>query len=221
MTDFVHRQIDTAHTVGETLKDERQKKGVTLEQAEEETKVRIKYLEALERDNHLALPETVYAAGFLAKYADFLELDRNNLIDQFKRERGVDRSLSKLAPERRIKEPLFSITPKFILLTTIILVLAGLVIYISYSINQFASPPNLQISSPSTEQVITQDKTEIAGKTDEGVTLMINNQSILMDNKGNFKQEVKLTPGLNTFELRAINQLKKETVKKVQILAEF
>jgi len=220
MTDFVRRKIQPK-TLMEILKSSRRKKGLTLEEAEAETKVRVKYLEALEEGRFDILPSNVYALGFLAKYAEFLEIDKEPLLDQFKAERGQSEDISKLVPERRIKESFFSITPRLIIVLIIILILAGIIGYIIYSVRSFTSPPNLQISSPSSEQVIKEDKVEIVGKTDEGATLMINNQTVLIDDRGNFHQQVKLNPGLNTFEVKATNRLKKETVKQVKILAEY
>ncbi len=82
-------------------------------------------------------------------------------------------------------------------------------------------PPNLEISSPSAEQIIGENQVEIIGKTDEGATLSINDQSVLLDDRGNFQQTVKLNPGLNVFEVKSINSLKKETIKEVKILAQF
>jgi len=79
----------------------------------------------------------------------------------------------------------------------------------------------LVIASPSSEEILKEDKVNIIGKTDTGVSLVINNQAVLIDDNGNFDQQVKLNSGLNTFEIRATNRLQKETVKQVKILAEF
>ena len=221
MTEFTHHQIKPVRSVGEILKSTRKKKNLTLEKAEEETKVRSRYLEALERSEYEALPESVYTTGFLSRYAEFLELDKNVLIEQFCEERGERQFTSKLMVERKIREPRFSITPKFLIVLGIVLAVLGIIGYIGYNVHQFAAPPNLQISSPSSEQIIKEDKVEILGKTDPGVTLFINNQTVFTDDKGNFSQIVNLATGLNSFELKATNQLKKETVKTIKILAEY
>lgn len=219
--EFTHRQLKPNRSVGEILKHARKKKNLSLEQAEEETKVRAKYLEALEQSHFEALPASVYAAGFLAKYADFLNLNKEEIIQQFNLERGQDKFASKLMVERKLREPRFSVTPKVLVISGIILVLAGIIGYIVYNVHQFASPPNLEISSPSTEQILKEDNVEIVGKTDSGTTLYINNQTILTDDNGNFHQKVNLTPGLNSFEIRAVNGLKKENIKIIKVLAEY
>jgi len=219
--EFTHRKIKTPLSLGEILKNVRKKKNLTLEQVEEETKVRVRYLEALEEGRYEILPSSVYAIGFLVKYAEFLGINKDNLIEKFSIERGKSYDHAKIMVERKIREPLFSITPRFILITGIVLALAGLLGYIFYNVHQFTSPPNLEISAPSIDQVIKDERVEIVGKTDTGVTLMINNQNVPTDDLGNFHQEVKLHAGLNTFEVRSINALKKESVKLVKVLTDM
>jgi len=219
--ELTHHKIATTKTVGEILRAERKKKNLSLDQAEEETKVRLKYLLALEESRFQDLPASVYAAGFLAKYADFLDLEREPLLAQFARERGEKPLASRLMVERKIKEPLFSITPSVFAIAAVVICIGLIIGYIGYSVRNFVTPPNLLISSPSAEEVVKEEQVEIVGKTDEGSTLMINSQAVLTDENGNFKQVVKLNKGLNSFEIKSVNQLKKETVKIVQILAEF
>lgn len=221
MPDFTRRKIKVEKSLGEILKSTRQKKEITLDQAEEETKVRVKYLSALEESRYESLPGNVYALGFLAKYADFLELNKVELMRRFRLERGEAQYHSKLMPERRIKEPLFYLTPRVILMIATAVVLIGIVGYIVYSVRGFTAPPNLLVSSPSSDQILTTDSVNIIGKTDEGVALLINDQTVLLDGNGNFTQLVKLNPGLNTFQVKAVNRLKKENVVQIKILAQF
>ena len=61
--------------IGATLRKARQDAGVTLEDVEEDTKIRKRYLTALEREDYADLPSAVYARGFLKTYANYLGLD--------------------------------------------------------------------------------------------------------------------------------------------------
>lgn len=70
---------------GEWIQAERERQGFTLEQVEEETKIRRFYLDALERDNFSVLPPKVYATGFVKKYGKFLGLDEQLLVEEFQR----------------------------------------------------------------------------------------------------------------------------------------
>ena len=69
---------------GEKLKKRREELGCTLQTAEEETKIRKLYLQALENDDFAVLPPRIYAIGFVKNYARFLGLDEEILVRQFK-----------------------------------------------------------------------------------------------------------------------------------------
>jgi cytoskeleton protein RodZ len=61
--------------IGGTLREARTRGGVRLEDAAAATRIRVKYLAALEDERFGALPEDVYARAFLRTYADFLGLN--------------------------------------------------------------------------------------------------------------------------------------------------
>lgn len=66
--------------VGNTLKEAREERGLSLEAAEEGTKIRRKYLEAMENEQFEVLPGRVYVKGFMRNYARFLGLDADDLV---------------------------------------------------------------------------------------------------------------------------------------------
>ncbi|MDN5347732.1 MAG: hypothetical protein PWP65_1296, partial [Clostridia bacterium] len=70
--------------IGEQLRRARQEKGLTLHEVEEATKIRLKYLNALEEEAFDELPGRVYAIGFLRNYARYLGLDAEELVRQLK-----------------------------------------------------------------------------------------------------------------------------------------
>lgn len=69
---------------GEKLREARERHGFTIEHVEEETKIRKLYLNALEEENFSLLPPQVYANGFVKRYARFLDLDEEELSNEFK-----------------------------------------------------------------------------------------------------------------------------------------
>src|SRR5258707_667736 len=64
-----------APPVGETLQQARERKGVDLYRAERDTKIRLRYLSALEDGDYAELPAPVYTKGFLRNYAIYLGLE--------------------------------------------------------------------------------------------------------------------------------------------------
>jgi len=75
-------------TVGEILLAAREKAGMTLETASQQTRVPISTLQYLETDNFEALPARVYAKGFLRTYAELLGLDSGRILNRFEMQTG-------------------------------------------------------------------------------------------------------------------------------------
>src|SRR5205809_4755692 len=76
----------------ERLEAARERKGVDLNRAERDTKIRARYLSALERGEYRELPGAVYTKGFLRNYAVYLGLDPEDVLTQWRRERGEQSS---------------------------------------------------------------------------------------------------------------------------------
>jgi len=72
--------------VGPTLRAARERKGQTLEECARQLFIRLPFLQALEEGRHRDLPGGAYAAGFLRAYAEFLELDGEELVRRFREE---------------------------------------------------------------------------------------------------------------------------------------
>jgi len=75
--------------LGQLLQEARRQKGVSLEQVEEVTRIRQKFLKALEEENFRALPTETYVKGFLRNYALYLGLDPKEVIALYEG-RGVE-----------------------------------------------------------------------------------------------------------------------------------
>ncbi|MFW5982024.1 MAG: helix-turn-helix domain-containing protein, partial [Halanaerobiaceae bacterium] len=70
-------------TIGEKLKNAREEKGVDLKEVQEYTKIRKKYLEALENDKFELIPGEAYIRAFIKGYANFLGLEYMELHQQY------------------------------------------------------------------------------------------------------------------------------------------
>src|SRR3954468_7856053 len=69
--------------IGNSLHEARVRQGIDLQTAELATKVRAKYLKALEEEQFELLPAQTYVKGFLRTYADFLGLDGQLYVDEY------------------------------------------------------------------------------------------------------------------------------------------
>jgi cytoskeleton protein RodZ len=73
--------------IGRVLEHSRKERGLSLEEVEQATKIRKRYLTGLEREDYTILPDAVYARGFLKTYANYLGLDGEDLSRQLKSSR--------------------------------------------------------------------------------------------------------------------------------------
>ncbi len=71
--------------LGRKLREERESQGLSLEKVQEETKISLSFLKALEEGSIDQLPHPVYAKGFLQNYAKFLGLDWQKFGKDFSR----------------------------------------------------------------------------------------------------------------------------------------
>lgn len=80
-------------SIGERLEEARKRKGISLREASEATKIRSDFLSNLEQDKFdFELPE-VYKRGFIKNYANYLRLDANSILDAYKTQQLVSASL--------------------------------------------------------------------------------------------------------------------------------
>jgi transcriptional regulator with XRE-family HTH domain len=70
--------------IGETLREARIRQRLNVEELEETTKIRAKYLRALENEEFGLLPGPTYVKSFLRTYAEKLGLDPQLLVEEFR-----------------------------------------------------------------------------------------------------------------------------------------
>ncbi len=67
--------------IGDTLRSTREHRGLTIEQVAQDTRISVRFLEALEAEHFEELPAPVYVRGFLRSYANYLKIDPQPLLD--------------------------------------------------------------------------------------------------------------------------------------------
>lgn len=223
---FSKKVIRQAKTIGQRLRAARTRQGYSLSDAERLTKVKLKYLKALEQDHHDQLPSEVYSLGFLRCYSETLGLNTKKMLEQYRAERGAFKTAKTqfsptLAPGRSLRVPLFTITPKVLATFFSAILVIGLLVYIASGVRSFLAPPSLAIEEPKPDSRVGESTVLVKGQTDPAASLKINNEYITVDPDGNFSQTIILLPGLNVLEFIATNRVGKETKQTRKILATF
>jgi transcriptional regulator with XRE-family HTH domain len=107
-------------SLGEKLKTAREEKGFSLDDAGKDTKISIRYLEALEKEDFSGFPGEAYITGFLRNYGTYLDLDVQELLSLYYalkiQEQPIPEQLLRKTPQ---------ILPKIILGVLLGLIIAG------------------------------------------------------------------------------------------------
>ncbi|MBO8128203.1 MAG: helix-turn-helix domain-containing protein [Peptococcaceae bacterium] len=114
-------------SIGEELKDARERKGLSLDAVEEATNIRKKYIRAMEDDKFDVLPGRVYAKAFLRTYAKFLDLDVESLLAEFNKKHPVEKR--DIASDAGITSPIEPKRPRYLSYLLVIIIVAALMAF--------------------------------------------------------------------------------------------
>jgi len=70
--------------IGNTLREARVRRKLTLQQAEDDTKIRVKYIQAMENEDFDVMPSPAYVKGFLRTYSEYLGLDPIVMLQEYR-----------------------------------------------------------------------------------------------------------------------------------------
>lgn len=197
-------------TVGQILKEERERQFYTLLEIEKVTKIRVELLEALERDDYKKLPPPTFVQGFIKNYGKFLKLDTEKLLAIFRREFS-DRKNPPRVLESFTKpvDQKFKLTSRQLISGVVIGLILTFFIYLWYEFRFLVGPPSLEVTTPQDQVSVGESMIEVLGKTDPEAKVTLNNQEVAIDSEGNFKQELRLSGGATTIIIIATSKFGK------------
>jgi cytoskeletal protein RodZ len=197
----------------ERLYAARERKGVDLYRAERDTKIRARYLAALERGDYRELPGAVYTKGFLRNYALYLGLEPEEILSQWRRERGdAGPPQPVISVPRPIAAPRRGLTfsPGVIVaaLLTVGVLLVGA--YLAVQVMRFAKPPMLEVSDPKVATLSVDESTTsyvLRGMTIPGGTVTVDlaggSRQTSADSTGAWSIDIDLRRGKNQIKIDA------------------
>jgi cytoskeletal protein RodZ len=205
--------IEPVPPLPERLYAARERKGVDLYRAERDTKIRARYLAALERGDYRELPGAVYTKGFLRNYALYLGLEPEEILTQWRRERG---DMGPPAPVIAVPRPLASprrgltFSPGIIVAALVTVVVFAVGAYLTVQILRFNKPPTLAVTAPKVATLTVDGDTDtyiLRGRTIPGGTVTVEvsgtPRQTTADSTGAWSMEVELRRGKNQYEIWA------------------
>ena len=209
--------VDAGPGLPDRLSAARERKGVDLVRAERDTKIRVRYLSALERGDYRDLPGAVYTKGFLRNYAIYQNLDTEDVLRQWRRERGDQAGPEPMiVPPRPLDEPSRPLNFSSSVVVAALLT-AGVVlffVYLSSQLLRYSRPPELAVTNPATAVVEVDEATisfRLAGTATAGSTITIKAAGqtepirVTVLASGEWSYQVDLRRGQNRFDIDAIN----------------
>jgi cytoskeletal protein RodZ len=200
----------------ERLYAARERKGVDLYRAERDTKIRARYLGALERGDYKELPGAVYTKGFLRNYALYLGLDPEDVLAQWRHERGDGKEQPPaIVVPRAISAPRKGLTfsPGLVVAALLTVVIVAFGAYLGIQVLRFTKPPTIAVTQPATA-VIDVDESmttyTLEGTTLPGATVSIATPGrepyqVTAKSDGEWAAAVDLRRGRNQFDITSLD----------------
>jgi cytoskeletal protein RodZ len=199
-------------SVGTIFSRERQRRGFTLKQVEKHTRIREKFLEAIEKNDWSLFSSKIYITGLIKNYSKFLDLDEEKMAAYFRRD--YERR-EEVKFKKRVESKYFKSETKrliFIGISVVVLLFAG---YFAYQLKNYFAPPSIKIISPQNTDIRNTDRITIRGKTEPDANIVIFEERVYQDKNGDFVYDFPLKKGANrlVIDVTGANG-KKTTIQK-------
>lgn len=192
-------------TIGEVLKKGRIKSNKSLREISKTTRIKERFLQALENNKLEDLPNLPVALGFAKSYAKAVNLDPS-LVAALLRRDFPEASATIKSAEMPL-EPQSLWTPKTTIIATSLLTVFVLGVYLARQYLLFAGSPPLELQKVSAAE----NKVEVQGKTSPAATVEINGEMVLVGEDGSFTYKTS-PPDDGMLEIEAVSRAGKRTV---------
>lgn len=193
-------------TAGQILKEAREKGEKSLEHIARETRIKEKFLSALENADYSVLPNFSIAQGFARNYAQAVEVNPKIVTALLRRDFPQRKQVLQRHEASFSKRSFW--TPRTTFVFTIAATLLVLGFYLARQYALFVGAPPLEVS----KLIIGDNKILVIGKTVPTATIQVNGRGILVDESGAFSTEIDKPDAGGAVEIKAISRGGKETV---------
>jgi cytoskeleton protein RodZ len=138
--------------IGNSLREARLRQNLDFGSVEAGTKIRSKYVEALETERFEVLPGETYVKGFLRTYAEYLGLDGQLYVDEFNsRFASADETLAPASPSRVRRERHRVGDSNFVVVALAAIVAVTILVVVAFGFGNGDPPADPSISPRTTE----------------------------------------------------------------------
>ncbi|HEV2339609.1 MAG TPA: helix-turn-helix domain-containing protein [Patescibacteria group bacterium] len=204
--------------VGQRLREERERQRYSLEEVAKATKIRLSFLEAIEKGEYKKLPSSAYAQGFIKNYIEFLGLPTKEFLAIFRREFN-EKEYIKVLPESFARPRHISVN-KLRVRQAILLVVFLFLVCILYAFFQYKAAffsPSLSIVTPGNNATVASQTIVVTGTTEPNVAVIVNGTTAYVDDNGKFRKDITVFPGTVTITVEAVNSFGRKTTQQRHI----
>ncbi len=215
---FDKKELPAPKRVCLRLKESRESKNIPLSEVSRRTRISKKYLEALENCQFSAIPfSAIYQKNFVKCYAEAIGIPADPLLEQFVIEEIPHKTTSPYAATDARKKHLSNL-PNVLRSAAIAGVVLILIGYLGFQVKQSIKPPTLTLSSPQNGFIATNQAIFVEGTTEHEAQVSINGQDIRTAGNGTFKEQIYLSPGINTIVVTSRKKHGKSTTETRHVI---
>lgn len=197
--------------LGELLQKTRLQKELTLADVEKKTRIRQKFLKAIEAGKYDTFYSLAYARGFVKNYAEFLGIKSDMALALFRRETTVPEEAPVPDEFARTKTPLFMNPTRWFMLLLAVGVI-GISGFLYQQYQGFLGAPKLVVEAPVDHAQVSEGVLEVKGETNPDVTIFINNEPVAVSTDGTFIKDIAVFKGDTSVTIIAKNRRGKDSV---------
>jgi cytoskeleton protein RodZ len=152
--------------IGTSLREARLRQGLDFPELEQGTKIRAKYLRALEDEQFDVLPAQTYVKGFLRSYAEYLGLDGQLYVDEYNSRFVVGEEEQPSRPRRSAPPPRgVQVQSRVVLLTLLGIASVTALVIVAWTRGEPQKVPPVGLGSTQTPTPQTSAKSAVPAKT--------------------------------------------------------
>lgn len=210
-------------TVGQMLREEREKYRLSLEEVSQTTRIRLEYLQALEENNFQELPAATFVKGYIKTYSRLFNLEYQPLIALLRRD-YKESAKGELVPREFLAPVIrerFTWSPITLIAGLVASVFLTLLVYVGFQWYSLNRPPELLVTSPEDEAVVSA-RVIVKGRTHPEATVLVNVQPVSLQPDGSFETEVFMPrDGVSTITIEASDRRGRNTLEQRTVVVEF
>ncbi len=203
-------------TIGELLKDARQKKKMSLVKLGNLTKIKREFITLIEKNDWGNLPDFPVVSGFVKNLANALDISLSTANALLRRDYPPKKLFINPKPDIQQK---FVWSPKLTFAIGISVLVLIVLSYLGFEYFKFIKPPYLEVVSPKEGEIILTENVKVSGVTTTDVTLTINNQPIIVDQDGKFDTQIAISKDTKElkFEVTSRSGKKTEIIRQIKV----